>query len=150
MKLDKLKILQLTEKVVKELNFFLIDVNFRGDSRNQIIEIFVDSTSGITADNCKSISRQIGAIIEEEELVSGKYRLDVSSPGSDRSLKYLEQYSKHINRSFEVEYSDGEEIRKVKAKLVKIENDTLFFTSNKNEITINFNNIKSAKVLISL
>jgi len=149
MKLEKQKILQLTEKVVKEYNFFLIDIDFRGDNRNWIIEIFIDNASGVSADGCKMVSKKLAAILEEEELIKSKYRLVVSSPGIDRPLKYLAQYPKHINRSFELEYSDGEEIRKTKGKLIKIENSNLIFTSKKNEIQISFNNIKSAKVLIS-
>lgn len=149
MKLNKQKILQYAEKIVKESDFFLIDLEYRGDNRNAIIEIIIDNTVGITADNCKLVSKRLGVIFDEEELITGKYRLDVSSPGVDRPLKFIEQYPKHLNRKFKIEYFKENEIETLEAKLVKIENSKLFFTEKKNEIKVNFENIKSAKVLIS-
>lgn len=149
MNLNKQKILQIVEKVVEEANFFLIAIEYRGDNRNQIIEIFVDNVSGFSAEDCKIISKKISAIFEEQDLIKGKYRLDVSSPGIDRPLKFAGQYQKHLNRKFAIEYVDGEEIIKMESKLVKIINDDFVFRSNNNEVKINFNNIKSAKVLLS-
>ncbi len=149
MKLNKQKILQYTEKIVSESNFFLIDIEYRGDNRNAIIKIIIDNADGITADNCKLVSKRLGVIFEEEELVAGKYRLDVSSPGVDRPLKFIEQYPKHLNRKFKIEFLNDNEIEMLEAKLVKIENNKLIFYEKKNEIEINFNSIKSAKVLIS-
>lgn len=149
MNLNKQKILQIAESVLEDADFFLIAIEYRGDSRNQIIEIFVDNVSGFSAEDCKIISKKISAIFEEHDLIKGKYRLDVSSPGIDRPLKFAGQYQKHLNRKFAIEYIDGEEIIKMESKLVKIENDDFVFSSNKNEVKINFNNIKSAKVLLS-
>ena len=78
-----------------------------------------------------------------------KYRLDVSSPGTDKPLKFLSQFPKHINRKFEVSYTSNDETKKLSGKLIKVEGDTLVFLSNQNEISINFNNIKKAKVIVS-
>ena len=150
MNLNKQKILQIAEKVVEEADFFLIAIEYRGDNRNQIIEIFVDNVSGFSAEDCKIISKKISTVFEEQDLIKGnKYRLDVSSPGIDRPLKFFGQYSKHLNRKFALEYYDGEEILKIESKLAGIENNDFIFSRNNKEVKINFNNIKSAKVLLS-
>jgi len=149
MNLNKQKILQIVEKVVEEADFFLIAIEYRGDNRNPIIEIFVDNVLGFSAEDCKTISKKIIKFFEEQDIIKGKYRLDVSSPGIDRPLKFAGQYQKHLNRNFAIEYIDGEEIIKIESKLVKIINEDFVFRSNNNEVKINFNNIKSAKVLLS-
>jgi len=81
-------------------------------------------------------------------LLNSAYRLDVSTPGVNRPLKYLEQYKKHINRKFEVRYKSGENKKSIAGKLVKIENDNLYFYSGR-ELTIKFKDIIKAKVLVS-
>jgi len=77
------------------------------------------------------------------------FRLDVSSPGIDRPLKFLKQYQKHVNRKFDVSYQSGEEIKKLSGKLAAIEGDYLTFISNNKEVIINFNNIEKANVIVS-
>jgi ribosome maturation factor RimP len=78
------------------------------------------------------------------------YRLEVSSPGVDRPLIFPGQYSKHLNRNFDLIIKDGETEKKLKAKLRSIEGEDFFFETDKKElIKINFNNITKAKVNIS-
>jgi len=61
----------------------------------------------------------------------------------------LKQYPKHINRNFEVSYTSGEDTKKLTGKLKSIEDEELTFLSKSNEVKINFNNIKKAKVIVS-
>lgn len=127
----------------------LVDVIFRGSNNIPVVEIFVDNEKGVDIELCSVISREINDIIETEELLAPNFRLDVSSPGVDRPLKYLLQYKKHLNRNFEIAYQVGEEKKKLKGKLININGEKLIFESGKSEIEIDFNSIKTAKVLIS-
>jgi ribosome maturation factor RimP len=130
--------------------FFLIDIIFRGNPNNRIIEIFIDGEKNVSADDCAKVSREIEEHIESLGLIDSSYRLEVSSPGVDRPLKYLKQYPKHINRKFEISYKPNDETKKIVGKLLRIDGDSLVFLSDqKNETIINFNNITKAKVLVS-
>lgn len=149
MNLEEEKIYNITNQILKEKNFFLIDLVYRGNPKQRIIEIFVDSEKSVTAEELAEINRLISAGMEANNLLESLVRLDVSSPGTDKPLKFLGQFPKHINRKFEVSYASDNETKKLSGKLVKVEGDTLVFLSNQNEISINFNNIKKAKVLVS-
>ncbi|MHB8579825.1 MAG: ribosome assembly cofactor RimP [Ignavibacteriaceae bacterium] len=130
--------------------FFLVDIIFRGNPNNRIIEIFIDGEKNVSADDCAKVSREIEEHIESLGLIDSSYRLEVSSPGVDRPLKYLKQYPKHINRKFEISYKPNDETKKIVGKLLRIDGDSLIFLSDqKNETIINFNNITKAKVLVS-
>jgi ribosome maturation factor RimP len=144
----KEKILQIVENSISETGFFLIDTNIRGDNRKRIIEVFVDSSESVSADNLAELSSKINDVLSETEGI-GNYRLDVSTPGVDRPLKFLEQYPKNVNRNFELEYQIGDEIKKTKAKLESVNGSELTFNDGKNIFIINYNQIKKAKVLIS-
>lgn len=149
--MDKLKenIVEISNKIAEKLGYFVIEVVIRGDSRKRIVEIFVDAQQNVSADDLAEMSREINSIIEEESIIKESYRLEVSSPGVDRPLKFLQQYPKHINRNFEVVYKSGEEEKKFTGKLKSVERDELIFVSAGKEILIKFNSITTAKVLIS-
>jgi len=143
------KISEIVQKITDEFGFMLIDVVLRGDERNRIIQTFIDGESGLSADDCASVSNIISKALDDEDFIPSKYRLEVSSPGADRPLKYLKQYPKHLNRKFELTYLISGEEKKVICKLIRIDGEDLYFLENKNEIMINFNKIKLAKVLLS-
>lgn len=143
-------IVEIARESAEKLGFLLIDVSFRGDERNRIIEIYIDSETGITTEDCARLSDEINTILDEKNIISSNYRLDVSSPGVDRPLKYLAQYSKHQNRKFEIVYSINEDSQtKAVGRLDHIEDNVLYFNINNVLTPIGFEKIKSAKVLIS-
>ncbi len=145
----KSKILSIIIPVIESKNLLLIELIIRGDERKRIIEIFVDSFENISAESLAELSREINNLLQTEESFLENYRLDVSSPGVDRPLKYLAQYPKHINRMFEISYQSDNETKYIKAKLISVKNEELLFNDGKNEILINYNQIIKAKVLIS-
>jgi len=140
---------KIVEKSASEFGLLLIEINLRGNDRNRIIEIFIDGEKNVSAENLADLSKFINSEIEEKNLIKGSYRLDVSTPGVDRPLKFLKQYPKHINRKFEVKYQSGEEKLELKAKLGSVEGEDLLFSTGKRVVKINFKDIISAKVLIS-
>ncbi len=140
----KEKIIGLVEKN----NFLLVDMVIRGNERNPVVEIYIDGDKPVTANDCSKLSRKITSLIDDEELLTGNYRLDVSSPGIDKPLKFLRQYPKHINRSFEVKYLENDVKKKFEGELIDIDGDILTFRTNKDEVKLNFNQIQKAKVII--
>lgn len=144
----KEKILKIVENSLLGTEFLLIETNIRGDQRKRIIEVFVDSAKNISADDLAELSRKINEFLSEDEEI-GNYRLDVSTPGVERPLRFIEQFPKNINRNFELEYFFGNEVMKLKAKLISVNGKELIFNDGKNEFLINHNQIIKAKVLIS-
>ena len=144
----KQNILNAVKEISEKNNLFLLEVLFRGTEQNWVIEIFIDGEDILSADDCAKISREINQVIEEKELLNSAYRLDVSSPGVDRPLKYFKQYKKHINRKFEIRYKSGENKKSITGKLVKIEDNNLYFYSGREQV-IKFEDIIKAKVLVS-
>ena len=135
--------------VIEKNGFFLIDIIFRGYESSRVIEIFIDGEKNISAEDCAAVSRELNNAIDAQNLIASNYRLDVSSPGTDRPLIYLKQYLKHINRKFDIAYNQNNETKKLNGKLIDISGENLTFLSDNKQIIINFNNIKKAKVIAS-
>ena len=143
------KIKNIATEIAEKNNFFIVDFVARGSNNSKIYEVFIDGERDISADDCADVSRDINTLLELLPDSKTIARLDVSSPGVDRPLKYLKQYSKHINRKFEVSYKDGGNTQKISAKLRGINGEDLVFASKNQEVIINYKNIIKAKVIIS-
>jgi ribosome maturation factor RimP len=141
------KIEQIASDSAKRNNLCLVDIIFRGNQNNPVIEVFVDGETGVSADECAEVSNEIKKVIDKDNFYKS-YRLDVSSPGVERPLIYFWQFPKHVNRAFEIRYKTGNGVKTLVSKLSSIEDDVLTF-SEKDEIKIKFKDIIKAKVLVS-
>lgn len=150
MDIDKRKLEQSLAKIVEENGYLLIDLAIQNRKGGKVIEVFVDNETGITVDDCAKLSRILNDNIKALGLSEIVNRLDVSSPGIDRELKYLIQFKKHINRYFKVNYVENETIVEKELQLKKIEDEKLTFLLDKKEIEINYKDIKKAKVIIRI
>ncbi|NWF50178.1 MAG: hypothetical protein HXY49_06525 [Ignavibacteriaceae bacterium] len=150
MKIIEEKISQISSEIIEKSGFFVVDLVFRGTESKRVIEIFVDGETNLSADHCAKISREIISEIERLKLIEAPFRLDVSSPGVERPLKFLKQFHKHVNRNFEITYRQALEEKKFIGRLLSIQDNYLnFLINNKDEITLSFDDIIQAKVLIS-
>lgn len=149
MELKNKNIKEKFKTIIEQENFLLVDFLIRGNPNNRIIEVFIDGDEAVSTKDCSMISRKLNSLIEEEGIYTGKYRLDVSSPGVDKPLRFLRQYPKHVNRNFSLKYKQDENSKSFEGKLRRIEGDVLIFASKNEERKINFNQITKAKVKIS-
>lgn len=100
----------LTEEVIIGTNYFLVDVEVRGHKGTRVVEVYVDSKEEFGHDDLAVISKEIGFLLDVEDVVDGSYKLEVSSPGIKRPLTMPQQYEKNVGRTLRVRYeSDGNE-----------------------------------------
>ncbi len=79
-------LVRLAEPVVCGLGFELVGIEHHAGRGRPLIRVYIDAAAGITVDDCARVSRQLSAVFDVEEPVSGPYVLEVSSPGLDRPL----------------------------------------------------------------
>ena len=144
--MDEMEIKELVEPILDEENLFLVDVVIKGHQANQKIIILADGDDGISIDQCGRVSRKVGSIIEEQDLINDRYTLEVSSPGLDFPLKDLRQYQKNVGRVLMVSLENGEE---VEGKLDSVDDEKVMLTVNKGQKEYPFEAIKQSKVKIS-
>lgn len=147
MNINKPEISDKIKNTVEQLGYLLVDINFRGNDNDLVLEIFIDKEEGIITSDCVDVSRACGDVLEEENLIESKYRLDVSSPGIERPLMYIQQYKRNIDRYFELEFEE-QVAEKFEGKLLSVNEDILKFEIDKKIEEVNFKNIKSAKVVV--
>ncbi len=77
---------RVLEPGVTGQGFELVEVELSGTSRRPLLRVYIDGPEGVTVDDCARVSNQLSAILDVEDLIDGRYTLEVSSPGLDRPL----------------------------------------------------------------
>ena len=104
------RVREFTEEVIAGTSYFIVDVQVRGHKGTRVVEVYVDSVEGLGHDDLAVVSKEVGFLLDVEDVVDGSYKLEVSSPGIKRPLTMPQQYQKNVGRTLRVRYqSDGDE-----------------------------------------
>ena len=60
-------------------------------------------TGRLNIDKCAELSRALAVVLDVEDVMSGKYNLEVSSPGIDRPLVRIRDFERHIGLEVKLE-----------------------------------------------
>ena len=81
------RVREVAERVATSSGLEIVDVEFRGGGKARMLRITIDKPEGVTHEDCANVSRDVGTILDVEDVVpGGSYLLEVSSPGLDRRL----------------------------------------------------------------
>ena len=87
----------------------LDDLDLKGGGKSRTLKIIVDADGGLDLDRVADLSRGLGRLLDEEDLVGGTaYTLEVTTPGLERKLTRPAHYRKSVGR--EVVVVTGEPI----------------------------------------
>ncbi|GAB3263783.1 ribosome maturation factor RimP [Larkinella harenae] len=122
----KAKVNELLQPYLNEDQYFVVDIQVSPSRTRAKITVLLDSDTGITIDECASISRRLGNQLEELEVFDGQaFTLEVSSPGVDEPLVMKRQYLKNVGREIDVLLHDGQTRR---GKLETVADDHIVIT----------------------
>lgn len=81
----------------------IVGVEFLGGGRSRLLRIYIDRPDGVTHAQCEFISRQVGTVLDVEEVVpGGSYTLEVSSPGLERKLSRASEFERFAGNKAKV------------------------------------------------
>ncbi len=85
---------EIVRPVIKSIGYNIVDVEYVNEG-GWILRLFVERPDGtVTIDDCSKISRSVEGVLDVEDLVKGRYLLEVSSPGINRPLKKLADFER--------------------------------------------------------
>ena len=134
----------LAEEAAADTDLFVVDVEVRGFQGSRVVSVFMDSEAGAGSDDLVALSRSLSFLLDTEDLIKGRYRLDVSTPGADRPLSDRRQYPQHVGRTLAVTFErDGEEVT-AQGELQSVSDAGLAL----DDATIPFDSIRDARVVL--
>jgi ribosome maturation factor rimP len=142
------KLQDLLQGSVEDLGCELWGIECQRVGRYLTVRLFIDKEGGVTVEDCADVSRQVSAVLDVEDPIADKYNLEVSSPGLDRPLFTLAQYTRYVGQEIVVHLRiPVADRRKWQGELAKIENDMITLILDKQEQVLAFGNIQKANVV---
>jgi ribosome maturation factor RimP len=95
----------IASRVASSYGLDVFDVQFRREGIGMVLRILIDrpgpgqtAEDSVSVDDCASVSRDLSAVLDVEDVVPTAYTLEVSSPGLDRPLRGADDYRRFTGR----------------------------------------------------
>ncbi len=141
---------EIVKNTVEGLGFELWGYEYRPHTESALLRIFIEKTgTGISVDNCASVSRQIGAVLDVENIIPVAYILEVSSPGMDRVLFKAEQYQDYLGKSLKIRTRTRiDDRRNFKGSLLSASESVVTIKVDNQEFEIPYESIDRARLVL--
>lgn len=88
----------LAEAVTRRRSLRLWDVEMAGQPGRAVVRVYVDGDDGVDLDTVAEVSEEISRGLDLRDPIQGRYTLEVSSPGLERSLKVPEHWRASVGK----------------------------------------------------
>ena len=106
----KERLSELLEPVVKDHGASLVDLELNGAPNNQTLRLLIHVDSGVSLELCQAISREAADLLDVEDPIQKRYRLEITSPGLDRPLETDQDFSRALKRNLKLVLANGKTI----------------------------------------
>lgn len=101
------RIAELLMPITEELGLEILKVSLGGGHHQQLLRVVVDKSGGVPFDLLTRVSRGLSLQLDAEDLIDGRYRLEVTSPGLDWPLATGADFRRHEGEMLKVLFADG-------------------------------------------
>jgi ribosome maturation factor RimP len=92
----------LIQPTILAMGYVLWGLEYLAQGRHSLLRVYIDKEGGIGIEDCERVSRQVSALLDVEDPISGNYSLEVSSPGIPRPLFNEGQYQQHVGQEVQI------------------------------------------------
>ena len=93
--------------MIRSLGFDCVHVEYQAAGKHSALRVFIDGENGVTVDDCAVVSRQLGVVLDVEDIVPGAYHLEVSSPGLDRVLGSQADFEAQVGEEVRIQSKEA-------------------------------------------
>lgn len=146
--LDRLA--EIASGVARANGVEVFDLEHRPAGRRWLLRLTLDRLDGaVTLADCESVSRDLSARLDVEDLVPHAYELEVSSPGIERPLRHAADYVRFAGQKAKlVLLADGDRPGEGREGIVKgIDGESVVMESGGREEHIPLARVKKANLV---
>lgn len=109
-------VFELLAPAVATADAELLDVEWHGGT----LQLVIEQREGVDIDRLASINRLVSPILDQHDPISGRYTLEVSSPGVERPLRRPAHYHRAVGETVIVKTEPHVLPRRVKGPLLEV------------------------------
>ena len=141
---DKVK--ELVNPILQSLGLMLVDIEFIKEGK-PILRVYIYDPNGTTIKQCEIVSRKLGKLLDEEDLIPYSYTLEISSPGLNRKLKNREEYEIFKGRNIKIVVKEPIDKKNVFTGVLEgLDENNVLIKNNEEIIKINLDNVSKARL----
>lgn len=145
---DQEAISKIIERVAVREGLELVHWEAVGPRNNFVLRIYIDKPGGVSHGDCEAVSKQVGTLLDVEDLIPNRYLLEVSSPGIERGLYKRADYERFSGSRIRVRISepiDGQ--RNFRGNLIGVDGDNVLLDADgRGQIEIPYEQIVKANI----
>ena len=147
------RVLALIQPIVSDLGLDLYDIEYTGGVLRVVVDTQPGGPEGVSLDNISLITRLVSREFDHSDPIPGRYTLEVSSPGLERTLREPRHFQREVGKVVSVKLDspiNGE--RRVQGDLIAASDEgiTLRLADKAmTELTIPFDVIDRAKTVFN-
>ena len=142
----------LAGPVVDDHGVELVEVEVRGAHGSRVVRLVADAEDGLDLELIADLSREMGDLLDDDDLVGGRYTLEVSSPGVDRPLRTPTNFRRNVGRELRLvrtrDAIDRGEKGELTGTLDAVDDDALTLTVGGDTVTVPHSDVDHAKVVL--
>ena len=140
---------KLVAPILEEIELELVDIEYVKEGNNWFLRVFIDKEGGIDIDDCGNVSEKLSKRLDEADLITTPYFLEVSSPGLERPLKKAKDFEWAIGKKVSVKTTEPiEETRVFEGILSEFDGGFVTVTENQKVYRIALEQIESARLSV--
>jgi len=136
--------------VIESAGFKLVRLRIMG-GQHKTLQIMAERPDGsMDVEGCAQLSRALLDFIETEDPIEGDYEIEVSSPGIDRPLTRISDFSRWKGHEAKIELSVALDGRKrFRGRLEGLDGNDVIITAQNQRIQFPFGTILEAKLVLT-
>jgi len=131
----------------------LVTLEWAGPVGRGVLRLIIDRPDGaVSHRDCEAMSRQLGTLLDVEDLVEGRYTLEVASPGLDRQLYKPADFERFRGRRVKVRLRQPAPGlgRKFQARLEGLAGGVVSFEVNGQAVQVPYDDIDAVNLVVEL
>ncbi len=130
------RVRELVEPIASDLDLDLYDLEQRGGTLRVTIDTPPGSEGGVDMDQLALATRLISREMDHHDPMPGRYTLEVTSPGVERTLRTPAHFQREVGKTVNVRLANPDaEHRRLEGVLVAADDTTATIRSNDGELT---------------
>jgi ribosome maturation factor RimP len=142
------KLNALLQPLVESLGYEFVGLEYLNMPKQSVVRLYIDAAAGVGLEDCETVSREVAALLDVEDPISGHYSLEVSSPGLDRPLFSKAHYEQFTGEEVAISlFAPQDGRRKFKGLLQGIEGNMVKVQVDGTDYVLTFGNIAKARLV---
>ncbi len=146
------KVAAIVEPMASALGLEIYDIDYSGGTLKVVLDTPPGGPSGVNLDDLALVTRQLGRELDHSDPVPGRYTLEVTSPGLERTLRRPQHFIREVGKTVNIRlHSAVNGMRRIQGELMAATSDTVTVRNSESAdlstVDINIADIERARTV---